>query len=409
MKRISVLMATAFVDMIGFAIVFPLLPFYALRFNADVWLIGWLIAAFSVVQLASAPLWGRFSDRYGRRPAILLGLLTSAFAFVAFSVADSILMLFISRLVQGIGGGTTAVLQAYVGDAFAPRDRAKALGWLSAATSAGVMIGPAIGSLSFGLGPEYPGLIAAGLCFTSFLFARRWLREPRPHDVPTTDPNVPAKKLAVHERRARSSEPRRSIREAVIEVLTHPGREVPRLIWIYAVGMLGFMSMAAVMPLFLESRFAVNEQTIGPFFVYIGFLSILMRAVVLGRAVDRFGETRVMRAGAISLAIGLFAIPLPTFLIGTAIIMSFVPIGTALLFPNVSALVSFRAPRAELGQMLGVQQSFGGVSRVLAPIWATAVFQLGPALPFFISAGVVAVVTLLAFSVKPAAVVAEAA
>ncbi len=349
MKRISVLMATAFVDMIGFAIVFPLLPFYALRFNADVWLIGWLIAAFSVVQLASAPLWGRFSDRYGRRPAILLGLLTSAFAFVAFSVADSILMLFISRLVQGIGGGTTAVLQAYVGDAFAPRERAKALGWLSAATSAGVMIGPAIGSLSFGLGPEYPGLIAAGLCFTSFLFARRWLREPRPHDVPTTDPNVPAKKLAAHERRARSSEPRRSIREAMIEVLTHPGREVPRLIWIYAVGMLGFMSMAAVMPLFLESRFAVNEQTIGPFFVYIGFLSILMRAVVLGRAVDRFGETRVMRAGAISLAIGLFAIPLPTFLIGTAIIMSFVPIGTALLFPNVSALVSFRAPKAELG------------------------------------------------------------
>ncbi len=409
MKRISVLMATAFVDMIGFAIVFPLLPFYALRFNADVWLIGWLIAAFSVVQLASAPLWGRFSDRYGRRPAILLGLLTSAFAFVAFSVADSILMLFISRLVQGIGGGTTAVLQAYVGDAFAPKNRAKALGWLSAATSAGVMIGPAIGSLSFGLGPEYPGLIAAGLCFTSFLFARQWLREPRPHELPTTDPNVPGKKPAVHERRARSSEPRRSIREAVIEVLTHPGREVPRLIWIYAVGMLGFMSMAAVMPLFLESRFAVNERTIGPFFVYIGFLSILMRAVVLGKAVDRFGETRVMRAGAISLAIGLFAIPLPTFLIGTAIVMSFVPIGTALLFPNVSALVSFRTPNVELGQMMGVQQSFGGVSRVIAPLWATAAFHLGPSLPFFISAGVVAVVTLLAFSVKPRAVVAEAA
>ena len=123
MKRISVLMATAFVDMIGFAIVFPLLPFYALRFNADVWLIGWLIAAFSVAQLAVAPLWGRFSDRYGRRPAILLGLLISAFAFVVFSAADSILTLFVSRLVQGIGGGTTAVLQAYVGDAIAPKDR----------------------------------------------------------------------------------------------------------------------------------------------------------------------------------------------------------------------------------------------------------------------------------------------
>ncbi len=410
MKRISILMATAFVDMIGFAIVFPLLPFYALRFNADVWLIGWLIAAFSVAQLAVAPLWGRFSDRYGRRPAILVGLLISAFAFLVFSAADSLLTLFVSRLVQGIGGGTTAVLQAYVGDAIAPKDRAKAFGWLSAATAAGVMIGPAIGSLSFGFGAQYPGLIAAGLCFTSFLIARKWLQEPRPHDLPTTDPNVPEKKVAAQERRARSGAgPRRSISEVAIEVLTHPGREVPRLIWIYSVGMLGFMSMTAVMALFLEAQFGVNEQTIGPFFVYIGFLSIVMRAVVLGKAVDRFGETRVMRAGAFSLAIGLFAIPLPTFLIGTFMVVTFVPIGTALLFPNVLALVSHRVPSQELGQTMGVQQSFGGVARVIAPLWATAIFELGPSLPFFISAGVVGIVTLIAFSVKAAVPIAEAA
>jgi multidrug resistance protein len=397
MKRISVLMATAFVDMIGFAIVFPLLPLYAIRFNVDVWLIGWLIAAFSVVQLASAPLWGRFSDRYGRRPAILLGLCTSAVAFVIFGFANSLALLFATRLVQGIGGGTTGVLQAYVADATAPRDRSKAFGWLSAATAAGVMIGPAIGSLSFGLGPEYPGLIAAGLCLVNIVFAWRWLPESRRHEERDSEEEgaVPAV--------------RRSVRAAMVEVLTKPRREVPRLIWIYAVGMLGFMSMTAVMPLLLESRFGVTEKTIGPFFMYIGFVSIVMRAIVLGKAVDRFGETRVMRAGAISLAIGLFAIPLPTFLIGTAIVMSFVPIGTALLFPNVSALVSFRTPNVELGQMMGVQQSFGGVSRVIAPLWATAAFHLGPSLPFFISAGVVAVVTLLAFSVKPRAVVAEAA
>ncbi len=399
MKRISVLMATAFVDMIGFAILFPLLPFYALRFNAEPWEIGWLIAAFSIVQLVVAPMWGRFSDRYGRRPAILLGLCTSAVAFVIFGFANSLALLLVTRLVQGIGGGTTGVLQAYVGDSFEPRERSKALGWLSAATSAGVMIGPAIGSLSFGLGPEYPGLIAAGLCLLNIAFAWRWLPESPRH----------VERNAGEEGAGAVPAVRRSVRAAMVEVMTKPKREVPRLIWIYAVGMLGFMSMTSVMPLLLESRFGVSEKTIGPFFIYIGFLSILMRAVVLGKAVDRFGETRVMRAGAISLAIGLFAIPLPTFLVGTAIVMSFVPIGTALLFPNVSALVSFRAPEAELGQMLGVQQSFGGVSRVIAPLWATAAFQLGPSLPFFISAGVVAVVTLLAFSVKPAVVVAEAA
>ena len=397
MKRISVLMATAFVDMIGFAILFPLLPYYALRFNAEPWEIGWLIAAFSIVQLVVAPLWGRFSDRYGRRPAILLGLCTSAVAFVIFGFANSLTLLLVTRLVQGIGGGTTGVLQAYVADAFAPGDRSKAFGWLSAATAAGVMIGPVIGSLSFGLGPEYPGLIAAGLCLLNIVFAWRWLPESPRHEERSAEEEEPVPAV------------RRSVRAAMVEVLTKPRREVPRLIWIYSVGMLGFMSMTAVMPLLLESRFGVSERTIGPFFAYIGFLSIVMRAIVLGKAVDRFGETRVMRAGAISLAIGLFAIPLPTFLIGTAIVISFVPIGTALLFPNVSALVSFRTPKAELGQMLGVQQSFGGVARVIAPLWATAAFQLGPSLPFFISAGVVAVVTLLAFSVKPMAVAAEAA
>jgi MFS family permease len=396
MKRISVLMATAFVDMIGFAIVFPLLPFYALRFNAQEWMIGWLIAAFSIVQLMVAPVWGRISDRYGRRPAILLGLCTSAVAFVIFGFANGILMLFVTRMVQGIGGGTTGVLQAYVGDAIEPKHRAKALGWLSAATSAGVMIGPAIGSLAFGLGPEYPGIIAAGLCATNIVFAWRWLPEPKLHSEHGPERNV-------------SARPRRSVRNVIREILTHPRGDVPRLIWIYAVGMLGFMSMTAVMPLYLEATFAVTAKTIGPFFVYIGFLSILMRAVVLGKAVDRFGETRVMRAGAMSLAIGLLAIPLPTFVLGTALVISFVPIGTAMLFPNVSALVSHRTPSSELGQVLGVQQSFGGVSRVIAPLWATAVFELGPTLPFFISSGVVALVTLLAFRVKHVVPVAEAA
>jgi MFS family permease len=134
-----------------------------------------------------------------------------------------------------------------------------------------------------------------------------------------------------------------------------------------------------------------------------------MRALVLGRAVDRYGETRVMRAGAICLAVGLFSIPLPTFALGTVAAMTLVPVGTALLFPSLSALVSHRAPRAEIGQTLGVQQSFGGMARVIAPLWATAVLEIDLALPFFISALVVAFVTVLAFSVKPRVVLSEAA
>lgn len=387
MKKISVLMATVFVDMLGFAIIFPLLPYYALRLDADPWMIGWIIASFSIVQLAAAPLWGRFSDHYGRRPALLIGLTASAIAYIVFGLAASVGMLFLSRVVQGIGGGTTGVAQAYIGDAFAPKDRAKALGWLSAATSAGVMIGPAIGSLSIGLGYAAPGIIASILCITNIAFAWRWLPESYPGKKRTADGG-------------HDTMPTRKIRAVMWEVLSRPDKRVPRLIWIYSVGMLGFMSMTAVFALYLDARFGITEKTIGLFFLYIGALSVVMRAVVLGRLVDRFGETRVMRFGTVSLALGLALSPLQGSAVAFAVVSSLVPIGTACLFPSVSALVTRLVPKSELGQVLGVQQSFGGVARVFAPIWATAVFQgFGIATPFFVSAAVVGLVMLLALSV----------
>jgi MFS family permease len=133
-RRLAVLIGVNFVDMIGFMIVLPLLPFYALKLNASPIIVGQLIASYSIAQLIAAPLWGRVSDRYGRRPALLIGLGASAIAYVVFGLADSVWLLLLSRVVQGAGGGTTGVAQAYVADTVAPADRARALGWLSAAT-----------------------------------------------------------------------------------------------------------------------------------------------------------------------------------------------------------------------------------------------------------------------------------
>ncbi|MDH4044239.1 MAG: MFS transporter, partial [Gemmatimonadota bacterium] len=388
MQKISVLIGIGFVDMLGFAMVFPLLPFYALRLQAPEWVIGWMIASFSITQLASAPLWGRVSDRFGRRPALLVGLAASGMAFVVFGFATTIWMLFLSRIIQGAGGGTTGVAQAYIGDAVEPKHRTRALGWLSAATSAGVMIGPAIGSLATSLGPEAPGLIAAGLCFLNVGFAWRWLPETSPS---RRDPSAPAPV-------------RRSIHTVVLDVIRHPGAPVSRLIWIYAIGMLGFMSMTSVLALYLEHAFAVTEKTIGLFFVYTGALGVVMRAVILGRVTDLFGEVRVLRLGALSLALGLALTPLPHTVVLLALVIALVPIGTALLFPATSALVTQLAPDAERGQVLGVQQTFGGVARVIAPIWATAAFQtLGVAVPFYIAGAVVGVVLIMALRVKSTA------
>jgi multidrug resistance protein len=398
LKQISVLMATVFVDMIGFTIVLPLLPFYATRLGADASMVGALISAFPFAQFVVSPFWGRLSDRYGRRPMILAGLLSSAVAYALFGLANTLWLLFASRLVQGAGGATTGVVQAYVADAVVPEERTKALGWLTAATSAGVMIGPLIGSVSTYLGSAAPGYLAAGLCLLNALFAWKWLPEPK-------------RESTAAEMQA-SQAPRRSLQSAVLEVLRRPAGPVSSLIWVYAIGMMGFMAMNGVLALYLKQVFGVTEQNIGYFYTYVGSISLVMRGVLLGPAVRRFGEVGVTRMGAVSLAAGLILIPLPRHLWGLALCVLFVPVGTALLFPATTSLVSRRSRRSETGQVMGVQQLFGGVSRMLGPLWAGFVFkEIGIQYPFWIAAALMLSVSFLTLrmqnEVSPVAEVGE--
>jgi MFS family permease len=373
--------------MLGYSMVFPLLPIYAVRLEADAGVIGLMVASYSVAQVAASPLWGRFSDRFGRRPALLVSLFGSSVAFVIFAFADSIAMLFLCRIVQGASGGTTGVMQAYVGDSVEPRERAKVLGWLSAATNTGVMIGPAVGSAVWLFGPRFPGLLAGGLCLLNLGFAWLLLPESRPaEEAPSTKTGGP---------------PRRSIVSMVWEALRHPGRETSELIWIYAVAMTAFSSMTAVLAIYLMARFSIDEASIGYIFPILGAVSVVMRAGVLGRLVARFGEVRLMRAGSLLLALGLFALPLPDRIALFLPVMLLMPIGTALLFPATSALLSQRCDRSALGQVMGVQQAFGGAARIVGPIWAGAAFEsLGPGVPFQVAGAVVFIVVLLASRVR---------
>ncbi|HET6702415.1 MAG TPA: MFS transporter, partial [Gemmatimonadaceae bacterium] len=155
--NLAVLMLTAFMDMVGVLMLLPLLPFYAKDLGASGFVMAWLGSSFLIAQLISAPLWGRVSDRYGRKPALIVGLAASAVAYVVFAYADSLWLLFVSRIIQGAGGGTVGVIQAYVSDVVEPKNRAKGLGWLSAATNVGVMIGPLLGSAASTWGRPAPG------------------------------------------------------------------------------------------------------------------------------------------------------------------------------------------------------------------------------------------------------------
>jgi multidrug resistance protein len=384
-RKLWVLLLNAFVDMLGYAMVFPLLPLYAVRLEATPTVIGLMVASFSVAQVAASPLWGRFSDRFGRRPALLVSLSGSCLAFLVFAFADSIAMLFLCRIVQGASGGTTGVMQAYIGDSVDSENRAKALGWLSAATNTGVMIGPVIGSAVWLLGPRSPGLLAASLCFVNLICAWKLLPESK---APAADSGFESE--------------RRSIAATVWETLRHPGREASELIWIYAVAMTAFSSMTAILAIFLSERFRLDEAHIGYIFPILGAVSVIMRAGILGRLVSRFGEVRLMQVGALLLGIGLTAFPLPKALSAFIPVMLLVPVGTALLFPATSALLSQRCERSELGQVLGVQQAFGGIARIFGPIWAGAAFErLGPSVPFEVAGVVVFGVAVLTIRVRP--------
>ena len=391
-RRLAVLIAVNFVDMIGFMIVLPLLPFYALKLHATPETIGRLIASFSVAQLVAAPIWGRVSDRYGRRPALLIGLSASAAAYVVFGLAHSVWLLFLSRLVQGAGGGTTGVAQAYVADTVESADRARALGWLSAATSAGVMLGPAIGSFAAHFGQAAPGMIAAALCLINVFFAWKWLPESRKE--PTAAP----------------VRGRKSIWHPAWMALRHPGTPIARLLWIYGVGMIAFASMTSVLALYLGAEFGVDEKSIGYIFLYVGVLSFVMRSLLLGPIVDHIGETWAMRIGTLLLVLGLALYPLPRDLWTLAVVIPLVPIGTALLFPATTSLMSRYSEPGELGTTMGVAQTFAGLARVLAPILATITFQrLGHGWPFYVAGGFVALVGIMAFQVDVDPRVAKAA
>ncbi|MBK6424032.1 MAG: MFS transporter [Gemmatimonadetes bacterium] len=382
-KQLSVLIGVNLVDMIGLMLVLPILPFFASDLGATPERIGWLIAAFSIAQLIAAPFWGRLSDRYGRRPALVIGLLASAIAYVVFAYSTSIWMLFLSRLVQGAGGGTTGVAQAYVADTVKPKDRAKALGWLSASTNVGVTLGPVIGGLATHLDRSAPGLIAAALCLVNAWFAWRWLPETRP----------------TAERLANLS--KKPVWHAAWVVLRHPTRTVPRFVWIYGIGMLAFSALTSLIALFLKEEHGITEVTIGYFFTYIGVLNIVMRLVLLGPVVERVGETRAMRFGAAFLIAGMLAYPVAGNLWVLVALMPLVPVGTALLFPATTSLMSRYSDKAEVGTTMGVAQTYAGLARVAAPIVGTIVFQrIGHQWPFIVAAIMMALVSVLAFQVE---------
>ena len=406
--KLFTLMITAFIDMVGLLMIIPLLPFYVKELAGDglwIWgyqigvgtITGFIVTSYTVAQLLSAPLWGKFSDRVGRRPTLMIALAASGIAYLIFGFANSLVLLFISRIVQGAGGGTVGVIQAYVADSTEPKDRTRALGWLSATTNLGVVIGPVIGSFAVTLGTSNtlstqstiaighaaPGILAAALCLINIIFAARYLTESRGSDHAASDD---------------TGEPARKSRETIWRVISHPGEPSSRLILIYAISIGAFQGTFAVLALFLNRRFQVTAQMIGYFFMYTGAISVFTRVLLLGRMVDWLGEAKLSRFGLVLLAAGVIGMPLSGNIGTLAIATALIPLGTAFTFPCVTALLSRVVSQRERGLYMGMQQTYGGITRAIAPVlYGRAFDTLGIASPYYFSSAIIAATLLLGF------------
>lgn len=384
---LTVLAGTVLVDMIGFGIVLPLLPFYAEDLGATPLEVTLIIASFSAMQLLAAPLWGRFSDTRGRRPLIIAGLFASALSYLIFALADSIAVLLLSRLAAGAAGGTISVAQAYVADSTQGDERAHGMGLIGAASGLGIMLGPAIGGFFSQWGLGAPGFVAAGLCAANGLAALALLEDSR------------------HFRERRHEAP-----GARGEATTLSGwaRSLVRfplglLLAVYFLSISSFTAMTAVLALYLERVFAMDASDMGIIFTVAGAVTVVVRGAAVGRLVKRVGEAATVRSGTVILALSLAAI---AFIPNRWWLGALIPLwalATGILFPSLHSLISRATDAGSQGSILGGSQLAGGLGRVLGPVWAGVLFQeIAIGSPFVVAGLVTGIAIVLSLRVPAA-------
>jgi len=369
------LFLTVFVDLVGFGLVIPLLPFYALRFAASPQQVAVLLAVYSLMQLFTSPLWGRLSDRVGRRPVLMISMAASVFAYLWIGHATALWMLFAARALAGVCAGNIAAAQAYIADVTKPEDRAKGMGLIGAAFGLGFIIGPALAGFLAGSDPatadvETPAWVAAALSFLALCGVVLILPESLPADRARTGPS-----------RGRFA--------AILGVLGRP--VLSRLILILFLVILAIAGMESIFALWAIGQFGWGPRQVGYVFSYLGILSAMLQGGLIGRLARFCGEERLLVCGLAMIAFGLLVLPFARHLATLGGALSALALGMGLTQPSLNSLISRRAGREEQGEVLGVSQSAGSLSRALGPAAAGLFFgKFGSDAPFFWGALLVA-------------------
>jgi DHA1 family tetracycline resistance protein-like MFS transporter len=348
-KLISVILVV-FIDLLGFSLILPLLPYYAATFGANGFVTGLLVASYAAMQFIAAPLLGRMSDRYGRRPILLVSIAGTSIGFLVLGFANALWMLFASRIIDGLSGGNLSVAQAYISDVTDPQDRAKGLGLVGAAFGLGFIIGPVSGGLLSQWGYAVPAFFAAALSLINLVLVYFWLPESL---TPEKRAEMPGRGPAVN-------------LNALLAALRRPFTG-SLLITRFFFG-LAFAIFQTIFALYALSRFHLTAAQTGYILTYVGVLSVVTQGFLVGRITRRVREDILIGVCVVVMALGLLGWALAPSVLFLLVIMAPTAVAGGLLNTILTSTLTKAVEPQEVGGILGISTSIESLTRVIAPI-----------------------------------------
>jgi MFS family permease len=366
-SSLLVLFLTVFIDLIGFGMVIPFLSYYAREYGASGTTVGAVVGIYSIMQFFFAPVWGRMSDRIGRRPVLLVSLTASCIGYFLFGFARSLSVLFASRVIAGAGGANIGTAQAYIADTTTPAERAKGMGLIGAAFGMGFILGPPLSGILSAVGIHHgmhgnllPGLVAGSLSFSALLLAFFILGESKRPDA-----------------QVRASLPPQFDRRVWVE-LGH--RKLLALIMLTLFLMLlAVAGMETSVTLHARDRFHFQQIDLSYFFLFMGVIVAVIQGGLIGKLAKAVGEKTLVAIGTASYTLGLALVPGVWRVPLLYLVAFFFAIGTGLCYPSLTSMVTKASPANEHGSMLGISTAVGSLARFIGPIFMGFLYDLAQA------------------------------
>jgi len=376
-SSLLVIFLVVFIDLVGFGIVIPILPYYAQSFGASAWELGWLMASYSLLQFLFSPVWGRVSDYIGRRTVLLGSIFGTALSLLVLAKADSLLWLFIGRIFAGFFSANISTAYAYVTDITSEENRAKGMGMIGAGFGLGFTFGPAIGGILSQYGYDVPMYFAAGLSALNLVFGYFKLKEP------PLSPEV------------RASHRAKRFDVRVIRSVLADGR-TRFAIGLFLLVTFAVTQMEVTFALYMKELYQYDAREAGMILGLMGIVMITVQGGLIGRLAKRFGETQlvVFGTGVAGIALAVFGSPVPFAVMVIALV--FLALGHGLLHPCLSSIASFGANPSRRGATMGVFQSAGSLARVIGPPSAGWLYdRVSISAPFYCGALVLGIAFLI--------------